>query len=60
VGYWKKVEGRGRPRRMYQIDTEWTNKAQELAYFWKQYSDPHFTRSENIAAFDSRALSIGS
>ncbi|WP_295614872.1 PadR family transcriptional regulator [Chamaesiphon sp. GL140_3_metabinner_50] len=59
VGYWKKVEGRGRPRRMYQIDGDWTNKAQELAHFWKQYSDPHFTRSENIAVFDSRSLSIG-
>ncbi|MBW4648490.1 MAG: PadR family transcriptional regulator [Kastovskya adunca ATA6-11-RM4] len=37
VGYWKKVEGRGRPRRMYQISPEWQPQAQELAEFWCQY-----------------------
>lgn len=36
-GYWKKVEGRGRPRRMYQIDEECMQKAQELAHMWKEY-----------------------
>ena len=36
-GYWKKVEGRGRPRRMYQILPEWRKKAQELASFWQEY-----------------------
>ena len=36
-GYWKKVEGRGRPRRMYQIRSEWHNQAQELADFWRSY-----------------------
>lgn len=36
-GYWKKVEGRGRPRRMYQIRTEWWGQAQELAGFWRDY-----------------------
>jgi DNA-binding PadR family transcriptional regulator len=38
VGYWKKVEGRGRPRRMYRIQAEWEKQAKELAYFWHQYS----------------------
>ncbi|MEC4983430.1 MAG: PadR family transcriptional regulator [Oscillatoria sp. PMC 1068.18] len=36
-GYWKKVEGRGRPRRMYQICSESHPKAEELANFWQQY-----------------------
>jgi hypothetical protein len=37
AGYWKKVEGRGRPRRMYQIRSEWRDQAQELASFWRGY-----------------------
>lgn len=37
TGYWKKVEGRGRPRRMYQVAPEWHQKAQELAQLWKGY-----------------------
>lgn len=36
-GYWKKVEGRGRPRRMYQIATDWHQQAQELARLWYGY-----------------------
>lgn len=38
TGYWKKVEGRGRPRRMYQIRPEWTDKAKELAGLWNEYT----------------------
>jgi DNA-binding PadR family transcriptional regulator len=37
TGYWKKVEGRGRPRRMYQIRAECWAQAQELAGFWYKY-----------------------
>jgi DNA-binding PadR family transcriptional regulator len=37
-GYWKKVEGRGRPRRMYQLNPDWKPKAEELAKFWKSYT----------------------
>ncbi|SRR4028118_1342340 len=44
TGYWKKVEGRGRPRRMYQIRSEWQNRAQELAAFWYNYR----TKSPNL------------
>lgn len=36
-GYWKKVDGRGRPRRMYQIREEWRPKAQELSKMWREY-----------------------
>jgi DNA-binding PadR family transcriptional regulator len=36
-GYWKKVEGRGRPRRMYQIHPQWQGRAQELASLWHNY-----------------------
>lgn len=37
TGYWKKVEGRGRPRRMYQIHSEETQQAQELSRLWHNY-----------------------
>ncbi|MEB3210381.1 MAG: PadR family transcriptional regulator [Leptolyngbyaceae bacterium] len=36
-GYWKKVEGRGRPRRMYQIRDEWVDKAKEFSGMWSDY-----------------------
>jgi len=38
VGYWKKVEGRGRPRRMYQITPDWRERADELARLWNNYT----------------------
>lgn len=38
TGYWKKVEGRGRPRRMYQIRPEAMQQAQELAHLWQEYA----------------------
>ncbi|MBE9098107.1 PadR family transcriptional regulator [Vacuolonema iberomarrocanum] len=38
TGYWKKVTGRGRPRRMYQLTTDWRDKASELSGLWKAYS----------------------
>ncbi len=38
AGYWRKVEGRGRPRRMYQIMPAWWNQSQELAAFWYEYT----------------------
>lgn len=46
TGYWKKVEGRGRPRRMYQIQADSAQRAQELASLWNDYvqkyhSSPH-------------------
>jgi DNA-binding PadR family transcriptional regulator len=37
TGYWKKVEGRGRPRRMYQIQPDSAQRAQELARLWQEY-----------------------
>ena len=36
-GYWKKVEGRGRPRRMYQIDSQWQERSEELSQLWHDY-----------------------
>lgn len=38
AGYWKKVDGRGRPRRMYQVLPEFRNQAQELARLWHDYA----------------------
>ncbi len=37
VGYWKKVAGRGRPRRMYQIQSDAQQHAQELSHLWQEY-----------------------
>ncbi|NJN32267.1 MAG: helix-turn-helix transcriptional regulator [Synechococcales cyanobacterium RM1_1_8] len=37
AGYWKKVEGRGRPRRMYQIDAEWRERCEEMSQLWQDY-----------------------
>ncbi|UBF27543.1 PadR family transcriptional regulator [Kovacikia minuta CCNUW1] len=36
-GYWKKVEGRGRPRRMYQIRSGAVQQAQGLTQLWYDY-----------------------
>lgn len=36
-GYWKKVEGRGRPRRMYQLAPMGIDRARELAQLWEKY-----------------------
>ncbi len=41
TGYWKKVEGRGRPRRMYQLTPEFQSKAQELACLWSEYTQEY-------------------
>jgi DNA-binding PadR family transcriptional regulator len=38
TGYWKKVEGRGRPRRMYQVHPDWKHQAHELARLWREYA----------------------
>jgi DNA-binding PadR family transcriptional regulator len=36
-GYWQKVQGRGRPRRMYQINTEKRDEARSLGRLWHKY-----------------------
>lgn len=41
TGYWKKVKGRGRPRRMYQLNPHWRKEAQELARLWQDYVMRH-------------------
>lgn len=37
VSYQQKLEGRGRPRRMYHLQKEYESQARELAQFWEQY-----------------------
>lgn len=39
AGYWKKVEGRGRPRRMYRVNSDWQSRAAELARLWQDYTN---------------------
>lgn len=41
VGYWKKVEGRGRPRRMYQLLEGWHQQACSLTELWHKYASAH-------------------
>ena len=36
--YWKKVEGRGRPRRMFQIQPQGLAQATALAHLWQKYT----------------------
>lgn len=38
TGYWKKLDGRGRPRRMYQVSPEWQEESRKLAHLWHNYS----------------------
>jgi len=47
TGYWKKVEGRGRPRRMYQIKSEAMPQAQDLARLWREYAVKREAAREN-------------
>lgn len=42
--YWKKVEGRGRPRRMYLVCAEWKSEAEKLAMLWHGYIKGHHDR----------------
>ncbi|MGK7904494.1 MAG: PadR family transcriptional regulator [Hormoscilla sp.] len=37
TGYWQKVTGRGRPRRMYHIRSPWRPQAIDLARLWQDY-----------------------
>ena len=53
-GYWKKVEGRGRPRRMYRLNPDWRLQSEELAEFWKTYmGDPLRVACSQSPAFSS-------
>lgn len=36
-GYWKKVEGQSRPRRMYKLDPNRRGTAEELAGYWEMH-----------------------
>ncbi len=49
-GYWKKVEGRGRPRRMYQVRSEKMTQAKELAGLWIQYVNDESTFEKSAKA----------
>jgi DNA-binding PadR family transcriptional regulator len=37
-GYWQKVEGRGRPRRIYQVRASKADLARQLSRLWHDYS----------------------
>jgi DNA-binding PadR family transcriptional regulator len=52
TGYWKKVEGRGRPRRMYQIREEMMERAHELAQLWQGYAIKRETTLAQVSGID--------
>ncbi len=52
--YWKKVEGRGRPRRMYQLEPQWSRQAAELARLWQEYSLSYSRRFSKVGRLESR------
>jgi DNA-binding PadR family transcriptional regulator len=37
-GYWQKVDGRGRPRRMYQVRNSKVDFARQLGQLWEDYA----------------------
>jgi len=41
-GYWRKLQGRGRPRKMYQIVPEHQAQAEELAHLWRNYLEQKY------------------
>ncbi|MFB6277782.1 MAG: PadR family transcriptional regulator [Halothece sp.] len=41
-GYWRKLQGRGRPRKMYQIVPEHQRQAEELAHLWRNYIEQKY------------------
>jgi len=47
-GYWKKVEGRGRPRRMYRLNPDWRMQAEELADLWINYMHDRASQSKTV------------
>jgi DNA-binding PadR family transcriptional regulator len=53
TGYWKKVEGRGRPRRMYQIQVEAAPRSQELSRLWNDYAKNYHTPPNSAGMMQS-------
>jgi len=47
-GYWQKVEGRGRPRRMYRLNPDWRMQAEELADLWSNYMKSRIQPSNEV------------
>lgn len=41
AGYWQKVEGRGRPRRMYRLSPQWQDEARQLSALWANSVTKH-------------------
>lgn len=37
-GYWRKLKGRGRPRKMYKISPDSQQQAEDLAQLWRTYT----------------------
>jgi DNA-binding PadR family transcriptional regulator len=55
-GYWKKVEGRGRPRRMYRLNPDWRLQAEELAELWRNYMHNRALGKSTVAPVNQHVL----
>jgi len=45
---WQKVDGRGRPRRMYSVSPQWLDEAQKLAALWRGFVTKQSPISEAV------------
>ncbi|MDV2997392.1 MAG: hypothetical protein N4J56_007097 [Chroococcidiopsis sp. SAG 2025] len=46
---WQKVDGRGRPRRMYSVSSQWLDEAQKLAALWRGFVTKQPQASKAVA-----------
>ena len=52
--YRQKVDGRGRPRRMYRLNQQWVGQAAELASFWQEYSSSSYKGESKVGKIEPR------
>ncbi|MDZ4879002.1 MAG: hypothetical protein CLLPBCKN_008440 [Chroococcidiopsis cubana SAG 39.79] len=48
-GSWHKVEGRGRPRRVYRINPAWHDEARKLAQLWRDFTTQQQQKRLSVA-----------
>ncbi|WP_336884509.1 PadR family transcriptional regulator [Synechococcus elongatus] len=53
-GYWKKVEGRGRPRRMYQLAQANDDRSRDLAQLWERYLSSSAATDRQLIPVEAR------
>ncbi|MDV2997911.1 MAG: hypothetical protein N4J56_007616 [Chroococcidiopsis sp. SAG 2025] len=49
-GSWHKGKGRGRPRRVYQLNLAWHDEARKLAQLWRDFTTQQQQKRFSVAA----------